>query len=112
MSDGLLGISNALVYYLSLGDEYIQRKCAPVAEVVSKLIEGKNIAFIGSKYCGKTTTLQVVYNELVKRRDYTVLWIDMKNLDEIDLGHLVRVGNAHIFVLINNAQVLRLTETD
>ena len=57
----------------------------------------------------KTTTLQVVYNELVKRCDYTVLRIDLKNLDEIDLGHLVRVGNAHIFVLIDNAQELRLT---
>ena len=53
-----------------------------------------------------------MYNELVKHRNYTVLWIEMKNLDEMDLGHLVRIGNAHIFVLIDNAQELTKMDFD
>lgn len=54
-----------------------------------------------------------MYNELVKHCNYTVLWIEMKSLDEMDLGHLVRIGNAHImFVLIDNAQELTKTDFD
>ena len=36
----------------------------------------------------------------------------MKSLDEMDLGHLVRIGNAHIFVFIDNAQELTKTDFD
>ena len=53
-----------------------------------------------------------MYNELVKHRNYTVLWIEMKSLDEMDLGHLVRIGNAHTFVFIDNAQELTKTDFD
>ena len=90
--------------------KYIERKCAPVDAIVSKLTAEtqETFVFTGPMSCGKTSTLAAVCSKM-KSQDLKAAFIDMKAIDrtrEEAIKVLVVQEQPKDIFFIDNAQEL------